>query len=283
MAAFDFLSQDPNRTIPINARPFIQALGGAFPREWEALVDIARQSTVPVIISQEVLACLNTDGVRQMAASFDGVPMRAVAMHRPVSKLIPSLYQQEAQMLIVPPFEAYARRCLALLLGEAEHEYLWLDSGWLQRTWLAAGVPIEIVPATADVNRDALMDVLARLLPEGVPVPEVGHENEGLSAFGVEIWRAHLLATRPRHLLPALRVLDTFRAVDPWACDSDLGGSYRLREDVGAALDHAFPCPPPMHAAPARGPSAGDLAASEADQRRANSQRRKARAELAKL
>ncbi len=241
MAAFDYLCNNPANVIPINARGFLHSLGDRFGGSWERLVTGVLGSDGPVIVSQEVLACLNSAGVADLAETFSGIPVRAVAMFRPVSELIPSLYQQEARMMIMPPFEAYVRRCVTLLAAGGVHEYQWMDSSWLRETWEGAGVPLVIVDCGDSLTSDSLIVLMAAILPPGVPLPPVPRENPGLSAYGIDVWCDHLRVRSPTYLAPAMRVFETFCAVDPWATDRGWGGRYDLVEPLAELLDAMFP------------------------------------------
>ncbi|MFI0433406.1 MAG: hypothetical protein ACH36H_09725 [Candidatus Nanopelagicales bacterium] len=271
-AAFDYLCTHPDNVIPVNARGFLHAIGDTCAGSWDRLVATVQGSTGPVIVSQEVLACLNSAGAADLAATFARLPVRAVAMFRPVSDLIPSLYQQEARLMMVPPFEEYVRRCVTMLVAGGSHEFLWMDTSWLRETWEGAGIPLEIVDAGDALTPASLAAMMAALLPTGVPAPAVARENPGLSAYGVDVWRAHLRDSSPTHLIPALRVLDTFCAVDTWATDRELGGRYVLADTVADLLDVAFPCA-------SRGGQAGATVAAASSQDR----RREARGRLSQL
>ena len=241
MAAFDYLCSNPVNAIPINARGFLHSLGDRFEGSWERLVAGVHASSGPTIVSQEVLACLNSTGVADVAATFDGMPVRAVAMFRPISELIPSLYQQEARMMIMPPFEDYVRRCVALLASGGVHEYLWMDSGWLRKTWEGAGIPLDVVDCGNSLTSESLAALMASILPQGVPLPEIRRENPGLSADGIDVWREHLRSFTPTYLAPAMRVFEAFCNADPWATDRTVGGKYSLAPALSELLDSAFP------------------------------------------
>lgn len=257
MAAFDYVSRAGDGTLPVNARSFLNGLGRVFAHEWDALVQLIAESPLPAVVSQELFAILNADGVRRLAAALPSDDVRAVAMYRPVSELVESMYQQEARMMIVPPFEQYARRALGLLVdgsaagadgdangvgaNRAAHEYAWMDTAWLRETWRSGGVEIEIVDSAPGLNSEALRTLVARLLPAGVEAPSVARMNTGLSAYGVDVWQAHLTRTRPRFLFPALNTLEAFLADDPLASDTSLGGRYSLRAPIRDLADAAFP------------------------------------------
>lgn len=267
MAAFDYLHTHPDHFLPSNEYGFLHALGARFEGSWQRLVTAARASTGPVIISQEVLACLNPDGARAMMREFDPLPVRAVAMYRPVSALIGSLYQQEARLMTVPDFETYARRCVQLMVRPGLHEFSWLDSAWLQSTWEAAGVPLELVNAGPELTPKTLSALVSRILPPGVPIPPIERENPGLSAYGVDLWRRHLATCSPIYLAPTLRIFETFCGVDPWATDRALGGRYALQEPLAELLDQSFP-PPVAATDELSGPTAsGDQDATSRDDR----------------
>jgi hypothetical protein len=240
-AAFDYLGRSEGRTIAINARSFVTGLGSECAGSWDRLTQQCTPDRTWVVVSQEVLSVLTTSGVADVVSQFPGFSVRAVAMHRPLSKQIPSMYQQEAMLTRVPDFESYARRCLRFLLSEADHEYRWLDTSWLRRTWQDGGVTLEVVDSTPDISAGALRDVLQNLLPPGVPVPDVPHRNEGLSAYGVDLWREHLDRARPRYLLPGFKAYWSMREMDPWTTDTGVGGSYRLMPEVAHAADGSFP------------------------------------------
>lgn len=97
----------------------------------------------------------------------------------------------------VPAFEDYVRRCVSLHLSGGEHEFLWLDSVWLRKTWQDAGVPLEMVNPGSELTSEALTSLMCRLLPSGVAPPAVSRENPDLSAYGVDVWRGHLRACSP--------------------------------------------------------------------------------------
>lgn len=262
MAAFDYLHTHPDHFLPSNEYGFLHALGARFDGSWQRLVTTARASTGPVVISQEVLACLNPDGARAMVREFDPLPVRAVAMYRPVSALIGSLYQQEARLMTVPDFETYARRCVQLMLRPGIHEFSWVDSAWLQDTWQEAGVPLELVNAGPELTPKTLSALVSRILPPVVPPPLIERENPGLSAYGVDLWRRHLATCSPTYLAPTLRIFETFCAVDPWATDRDVGGRYALQVRVAELLDNAFPPPVAATADLSRFTASGDLDAT---------------------
>lgn len=241
LAAFDFLDQHRADVLPTAAVPLVRMLAPTCAGAWEDLVAKARAASGWTVISQEVLSFLTEPGVRALAAEFPGTRVRAVAMYRPVSKLLPSTYQQQARLALVPSFEVFARRCIAALLRGGDHEFAWMDSAWLRRTWRTAGVELVIVDSVPDLSDASLTELMAQLLPTDVPVPTVQRENPGLSAFGVAVWRDHLERTRPRHFAPTMAVLETFVRVDPWATDAALGGTLEMREEVGPLLDIAFP------------------------------------------
>jgi hypothetical protein len=240
-AAFDYLCHSEGRTIAINARSFVTGLGSECAGSWDRLTQQCTPDRKWVVVSQEVLSVLTTSGVAELVSQFPGFRVRAVALHRPLSTQIPSMYQQEAMLTRVPDFESYARRCLRFLLSEADHEYRWLDTSWLRRTWHDGGVALDVVDSSPDISAGALGDVLQNLLPPGVSVPHVPHRNEGLSAYGVDLWREHLDRARPRYLLPGFKAYWSMREMDPWTTDTDAGGSYRLRPEVAQAADGSFP------------------------------------------
>lgn len=90
MAAFDYLHGHPEHLIPSNNYGFLHALGTRFRGSWDRLVDSVHASNGPTIISQEVLAVLSSARVAALVDDFRDIPVRAIAMFRPVSALIPS-------------------------------------------------------------------------------------------------------------------------------------------------------------------------------------------------
>lgn len=240
-AAFDYLCHSETRSIPINARAFLYGLGSECAGAWPSLLRQCTPDRRWMLVSQEVLSVLNAAGVRHLVSQFPDFEVRAVAMYRPVSRLVPSLYSQEAMLMRVPDFELYARRCLELLMGDVEHEYLWMDTSWLRSTWAAAGVSMDLVDGAPEISATSLQALLGHLLPDEVNLPEVPHCNEGLSAYGVDLWREHLHRTNPHYLIPGFKAYEAMRALDPWTTNEGLGGAYRLTPSVARAADAAFP------------------------------------------
>ena len=237
-AILDLLRMGPAADVTADARVALGTRLRPYAGAWPALVDRVMSWRGDAIISHEFFGYLGPTSITRVVASFPGVPVRVVAIDRPASRALPSVYQQLAKVALVPDFEHF----VAQVVQQGKHRtpstsFRWLDARWLRLAWESAGADVHVVPARPDLSPHVLEQALAVLLPAGVSAPQVPTRNVGFSALGLDVWREVARRARPRYLAPALSAQVKLANDHAWATDSELGGRYRIAPAVAATLD----------------------------------------------
>jgi len=172
--------------------PRLVAVGA---RRWRRLVkEVSQSKAARVVISSETFANADDESLRTITNAFDAARTHVVVTLRPLTKILPSQWQQRVQGGVT---DSYGDWLEAILRGQREatrtastfwrrHRHDELVARWGQ----AVGPENVTVVVLDDSDRRMLFDAFERLLglPPGLLVPD-GRSNPSLSLTEAELYR----------------------------------------------------------------------------------------------
>ncbi len=177
------------------------AWGGTPPsiRAWRGLVrDVHRADPDRVILSSEFLAHAGPDVVRRVVDDLGRERVHVVTTLRPISRILPSMWQQSIKTGRTVPFEAWLRRLFATDKPPAAFWTLQQHDQLIGRWAAAVGVDRVTAVVLDESDRDMVLRTFERLLglrPETLQ-PVSGLANRSITAEEAEAIRAYNIAHR---------------------------------------------------------------------------------------
>lgn len=236
----------PQATHPADGRRLrARAEAGA----WQRLVSEVRTAELPVLISNESLFSLHRGAVHYVVDALTGSKpesVRVVAVVRPLSTLLASLYGDQSVDTILPGFELWARAWLhtKCLRVHPSTGVGYTEEWRIVNTWHSTGAQVELL--SYNPRSPSYWDELFVALGIGAARDQIqiGQANPTMTALGIAAWQRYLRRGVDA-LDPATKRLHrAVRARLAPAHDAHLGGRLALTNDVAALVDEAFPQPP---------------------------------------
>ena len=163
--------------------------------DWDELVaDVAAAGQQRVVISSEFLSEADDAAAHPVVEELGGTAVHVVVTLRPLSKILPSQWQQMVQNGLRTPYEAWLESIVKQPTGSATACRIWQrhHHGRLVRRWAEAAGPERLTVIVVDENDPkALPRTFEQLLglPNGFLVHEPDQANRSLTLAEAEIVR----------------------------------------------------------------------------------------------
>jgi hypothetical protein len=250
--ALDLLRQDTSSAAgrsPLMQHTMAAVLADGRPY-WADLVRAARADGERTVVSAEDLSLLGPDGVARVAGDLGALPVRVVLTVRPLSAFVVSFYSEVAKKLVVPDPDTMVRRVVTALADDGgEGRFGWMLADRIRRTWEPIATDgCLVVALSPDAMGDYQRAFWQALGIDGVEPPPLPRENRTLPAGALLAWQEHLRATPTRDRRVEGRTVTVLAQVDA-STPAAPRSAVRIRPDVAALVDAAFPADGPQAAA----------------------------------
>jgi len=187
-----------------------------------------------VVISVEHLSLLTPALAEEFVGRVPVDRVEVVLVRRPPSQLLVSWYAESAKRLALPDLATFTRQVFTHLATGTPSQQDFIDTRLLVHTWAATGADVIDIDAHNGLSDTVVERTCAALTPGLSWTAPPQAANVGMSAIGVELWRAHVADHPPAFVGAADQVRDRMLATFP---DTATGPKPKLSAAAATALD----------------------------------------------